>query len=152
MVRVLDLVWGLAGLGVLFAPWALKAAAADTIPGPVPAELVRVIDGDTFEVRARIWPGQTVETRVRLAGIDAPEIGGRALCEQERAKGAEAKAFAEALLKDTKITLSQIRPDKYGGRVVARIALGDGTDLSAALLEAGHAAAPSDKKDRWCTA
>jgi hypothetical protein len=44
------------------------------LPGPIPAELVRVIDGDTIEVRARIWLDLDLTTRVRLAGIDAPEL------------------------------------------------------------------------------
>jgi endonuclease YncB( thermonuclease family) len=42
-----------------------------------PAEVVRVIDGDTFEARVRIWPGMDVTTRVRLRGIDAPELHAR---------------------------------------------------------------------------
>jgi micrococcal nuclease len=47
-----------------------------------PAEVVRVIDGDTLEARVRIWPGMDVTTRVRLRGIDAPELHAR--CEGER--------------------------------------------------------------------
>jgi hypothetical protein len=31
------------------------ARADSDLPGPIPAALVRVIDGDTVEVRARIW-------------------------------------------------------------------------------------------------
>src|SRR5450759_3535141 len=42
-----------------------------------PAEVVRVLDGDTFEARVRIWPGMDVTTRVRLRGIDAPELHAR---------------------------------------------------------------------------
>ena len=30
------------------------AFAADTLPGPIQAEVIRVIDGDTIEVRAKI--------------------------------------------------------------------------------------------------
>jgi endonuclease YncB( thermonuclease family) len=32
------------------------------------AEVVRVLDGDTFEARERIWPGMDVTTRARLRG------------------------------------------------------------------------------------
>src|SRR5690348_503028 len=35
-----------------------------------PAEVLRVIDGDTFAARVRVWPGLDVETKVRLRGID----------------------------------------------------------------------------------
>ena len=48
------------------------AMAADTLPGPIQAEVLRVIDGDTIEVRAKIWLDQYIETNVRLAGLDAP--------------------------------------------------------------------------------
>ena len=73
------------------------AQAAEPLPGPVPAEVVDIIDGDTVTVRARIWPGQFVETRVRLRGVDTPEIR-RPDCEAERAAGHEASAFTRAWL------------------------------------------------------
>ena len=47
-----------------------------------PAEVIQVIDGDTFEARIHLWPGLDVTTRVRLRGIDAPEL--KAHCPQER--------------------------------------------------------------------
>ncbi len=42
--------------------------------GPVAAHVSRVIDGDTFEASAAIWLGQAITVRVRIAGIDAPEL------------------------------------------------------------------------------
>ena len=44
------------------------------IEGPVPAIVTRVIDGDTIEVRVQIWLEQEILVRIRLAGIDAPEL------------------------------------------------------------------------------
>ena len=41
------------------------ARADSDLPGPIPAALVRVIDGDTIEVRARIWLDLDLTTRVR---------------------------------------------------------------------------------------
>src|ERR1700750_1770804 len=41
------------------------------------ADVLRVIDGDTFEARVHLWPGLYVTTRVRLRGIDAPELKAR---------------------------------------------------------------------------
>jgi endonuclease YncB( thermonuclease family) len=58
------------------------------MPGPVAAELLRVIDGDTIEVRAKIWLEIDVTTRVRLAGIDAPELNGACPEERQLAQGA----------------------------------------------------------------
>jgi Iap family predicted aminopeptidase len=40
------------------------ARADSDLPGPIPAALVRVIDGDTIEVRARIWLDLDLTTRV----------------------------------------------------------------------------------------
>jgi hypothetical protein len=41
------------------------------------ADVLRVIDGDTFEARVRIWSGFEITTRVRLRAIDAPELHAR---------------------------------------------------------------------------
>jgi endonuclease YncB( thermonuclease family) len=45
------------------------------------AEVVHVIDGDTFEARVAVWPGIEIKTKVRLRGIDAPELHAR--CDDE---------------------------------------------------------------------
>lgn len=73
------------------------------MPGPIQAEVVRVIDGDTLLVRARIWPGQTVETKVRLDGVNTPEKRGK--CVQEKELAAEATAFMETFVQATPISL-----------------------------------------------
>ncbi len=56
----------------------------------VPIEILRVIDGDTIEVRARIWLDQFLVTRVRLRDIDAPEFTGRCPAELARAEARSA--------------------------------------------------------------
>ena len=61
-----------------------------------PAEVVRVIDGDTFEARVRVWPGLDVNTKVRLRNIDAPELHAR--CADELGKAQAARAALEAML------------------------------------------------------
>ncbi|WP_173980368.1 thermonuclease family protein [Magnetospirillum sp. UT-4] len=61
-----------------------QARSGDILPGPIPATVQKVVDGDTVHVRARIRLGQDVETMVRLAGIDTPEIRGRGGCPEER--------------------------------------------------------------------
>jgi endonuclease YncB( thermonuclease family) len=131
----------------------------------VPAEVVRVIDGDTVEVRARIWPGHIVETRVRLRGVDTPETR-RPDCEAERTAGQAATAFTEdwlaasLLMTDASldsdaspalINLHEIDLGSFAGRVVARIRRADGEDLSEALIQA-ELAAPYGETGPWCTA
>ena len=61
-----------------------------------PAEVLRVIDGDTFEARVRVWPGLDVDTHVRLRGIDAAELHAR--CADELAKAQAARTALQALL------------------------------------------------------
>src|SRR3954451_11528487 len=46
-----------------------------------PIDVIRTIDGDTFEARVHLSPGLDVTTRIRLRGIDAPEL--KARCEKE---------------------------------------------------------------------
>jgi endonuclease YncB( thermonuclease family) len=125
------------------AVFALLAALAPTAPraeevlaGPVAATLIRVIDGDTLIVRARVWLDLEVVTRVRLRGVNAPEL--RARDEEERGRAEAARAFVAALAEGATLTLTEIGQDKYGGRVVARVAVG-GEDLGASLLAGGHA-------------
>ncbi len=107
----------------------------DAIPGPVPALVVDVIDGDTVLVRARIWLGQEVETRVRLNGVDTPELRGK--CQAARRLAREARAFVQARVGGRQVILRDIQYGKYAGRVVARIQTPDGDDLTEALVEAG---------------
>ena len=52
------------------------------------AEVLRVIDGDTFEARVRIWAGFEINTRVRLRAIDAPELHARCASEYLKAEAA----------------------------------------------------------------
>ena len=129
---------------------AAPAGAGERLAGPVTAEVVRVVDGDTIEVRARIWLSQYVIVDVRVRGIDAPEGGGRAKCRSERVKAAEALRHMEQLAVG-EVRLSDITQDKYAGRVDADIVNADGLDLKAAML-ASRLARPYDGATRsdWC--
>jgi micrococcal nuclease len=121
-------------------------AAEDVLNGPVNAELLRVIDGDTIEVRARIWLGLDLTTRVRLSGIDAPELDG--VCRAEREKARAAKLLLLRSLSPT-LMLNDIRHDKYGGRVVARVGTATVDDVGGVLTAAGLAV-PYGNTARWC--
>ena len=113
------------------------------------ADLLRVLDGDTFEAPIHVWPGLAVTTRVRLRGIDAPELHAR--CPQERTKAEEARSALAAILADGRIRVLHIGPDKYNGRVVADAATARTPDVSAALLRSGMAR-PYDggRRGSWC--
>jgi endonuclease YncB( thermonuclease family) len=128
------------------------AAVADTrraVAGPVRAHLVRVVDGDTIEVLARIWPDHYVETLVRLADIDAPELRGR--CAEEVAQAERAQARLAALLAGNRLQLVDVRYGKYAGRVVARVLTEDGRDVAQILL-AEKLVRPygGGRRESWC--
>ena len=126
-------------------------ASAEPLPGPIPAELVSVIDGDTVAGRARIWPGQFVETRGRLAGVDTPERRG-ADCAGERALAEAATLFTEDWLSgDSALALHEVETGSFAGRVIARIVRADGDSLGEALTEAGLAVAFGEPAP-WCSA
>jgi micrococcal nuclease len=120
---------------LLFAP--SPAAAERVLGGPIPAQVERVIDGDTFEARVAVWIDQEVVVSVRLAEVDAPELS-RAECPSEKERALKAKAFTAAFL-GTRAVLTDVRHDKYAGRVLAHVANAAGADLGEALVAAGLA-------------
>jgi endonuclease YncB( thermonuclease family) len=112
--------------------------AREEIAGPVTAEILRVIDGDTLLVEARPWPQQKMEVYVRIRGIDAPEIHSR--CSSIRAGGEEAQHALEAMASASPhVQLTRISGDKYFGRIVADVTLSDGRNMGEDLLLAGLA-------------
>ena len=125
------------------------AGGSDVLPGPIPATVTRVVDGDTMEVRARIWPGHSVDVRVRLADVDAAETW-RPRCEAEREAGEAAARFVRGRLPEgAEVALREVRLGSFAGRVVARLELPDGGDLGDLLLQSGHALPYSPRPD-WC--
>jgi micrococcal nuclease len=110
--------------------------------------VLRTIDGDTFDARIALASG-TIITRVRLRGIDAPELHARCADELRRAEAA-ADAL-EALLSEGGVMISNIGPDKYPGRIDADVATSRTPDVSGAMLLSGHAR-PYDggRRERWC--
>jgi micrococcal nuclease len=107
------------------------------VEGPVEAELISIIDGDTLLVAAKPWPQQTISVSVRIRGVDAPEM--KSKCPELRARALAAKEALASMLVATggKLTLSSISGDKYFGRVVADVIVDDGRDAAAELLAAG---------------
>ncbi len=118
-------------------------------PAGHPAEVLRVIDGDTFEARVRVWPGLDITTKVRLRGIDAPEM--RARCDREYRRAADARAALAALLAEGAVAISRVGRDKYGGRVLADAATARTANVSRALLASGLVRAyRGGRRAGWC--
>jgi endonuclease YncB( thermonuclease family) len=114
-----------------------------------PVDVVRVLDGDTFEARVRLSPNMPITTRVRLRDVDAAEL--KARCAREYFKAVAARAGLQRLLAEGGVRIFNISPDKYPGRVDASVSTRRTPDVSAALLQAGLAR-PYDggHRDGWC--
>jgi len=106
------------------------APAADLIPGPINARVVSVYDGDTLTVDAKPWPGLTVRSSVRVAGVDTPEIRGK--CRAEKDMAVRARDFVRATL-GAQVQLTSVRLGKYAGRVIAEVWV-NGRKLSDLLI------------------
>ena len=118
-------------IAVLFLALALAA-------GEYHAEVVRVIDGDTVAVVVRAWPQVLIETRIRILGIDAPEIRGK--CRAEKELAIEAREFVRVQLPvGSKVTLRKVKPDKYAGRHDADVWTSRGESVAALLIAKGLA-------------
>jgi endonuclease YncB( thermonuclease family) len=107
-------------VALLFFTLASPAFASDD-----PIWVVRVVDGDTLRVNIE----QKVE-KIRLHGIDAPEIG------QEF--GTEARDFVRERTVGRAVTVERLGSDRYGRDVVI-VRLPDGRSLNAELVWQGYA-------------
>jgi micrococcal nuclease len=112
-----------------------SAFAKETPQGPIPAEVLRVIDADTLDVRARIWLGQSIEIRVRLDKIDTPEI--KSKCALEKDSAQQAKALVVQTTADKHVVLRDMHYGKFAGRVVGRIEVSGGKDLAKTIIASG---------------
>lgn len=112
-------------------------------------DVIRTIDGDTFLARVHQRDGRDLVTRVRLRGIDAPEL--KASCQDELTKAEAATDALRELLGQGGVAIYNIGPDKYEGRVVADVATRRTANVSAALLASGHVRAYNGgHRDGWC--
>lgn len=116
---------------------AFPRQAGVEITGPVSAQVIRVIDGDTLLVDASPWPNHHVEVYVRLRGIDAPEI--RSSCATVRSAAQRAqRALEEMTGKGGTVALMRISGDKYFARVVADVIAKGGRNPANEMLSSGY--------------
>ena len=117
-------------------------------------EVLRVIDGDTIQIANEFLPKE-LKLFVRAKGVDTPEKAPSAKCEKENALGQKASNYTKNSIEKAqknhqKITFSEIKWDKYGGRIVAKVLIGN-NDLAQDLIKNGLGRVYfGDKKKSWC--
>ena len=100
------------------------------------ADVFQIIDGDTFYAVVSLGFGFDTVQKLRLRGLDAPEI--------ETADGREAKAFVEKILKKAhgSILIKTVKSDKYD-RYLADVWVSD-TYLNQKLIDSDLAVKVSE--------
>jgi endonuclease YncB( thermonuclease family) len=106
-----------------------RAAGSPTPEGCYPMLVMSVVDGDTvYGYIDTSDPQVAIRAKLRLEGIDTPEIGSHAQCPEEKAMGAAARDFLRGKLYPslaqptrTFARACNIAEDKYGGRRVGRL-------------------------------
>lgn len=116
----------------------------------VPARVGHVIDGDTFSVLVKLDGDIEISVRVRIRNVDTPEIHGD--CEYERNMAARAKnRLAEILPAGAVVELTNIKDDKYLGRIDANVADVAGDDVGARMVREGLGHKyDGGRREKWC--
>ncbi len=105
------------------------------------ARLDRVVDGDTIDVIIDLGFRITTHQRLRLAGINTPEIYRVSRGSEEYRRGKEAREFVERRLAENnnEMTIETHKTGKYG-RYIAVVRLADSeVSLNQELVQAGLA-------------
>lgn len=98
--------------------------------------VVKVIDGDTIDVRVDLGFSIFTDTRFRLFGIDTPEKTSKIATVREIA--ILATNFLKNTIEGKKITIESISKDKYG-RWLAKVHFLDGATINEQLVSLGLA-------------
>ena len=103
------------------------------------AKLLRVIDGDTIDCVIDLGFDIKYKCRVRLKGIDTPEIRTRDL--EEKKRGFAAKERVVELLSVCETFIIKTELDKKGkyGRILVTIFINNEESINQILLLEGHA-------------
>jgi endonuclease YncB( thermonuclease family) len=91
------------------------------------------LDGDTFAAAVMLDDEIEITVRVRIINIDTPEIHGACDTEIKLANAARDRLI-ELLPKNSIVELTNIKDDKYLGRIDANVKIGDGIDISKILI------------------
>jgi endonuclease YncB( thermonuclease family) len=117
-------------------------------------KVLRTVDGDSLEIANQFLP-EELKLFVRAKGVDTPEKAPSAKCEKENILAQKASNYTKNLIEKAqknhqKITFTEIKWDKYGGRIVAKVFINN-IDLAQELIKNGLGRVYfGDKKKSWC--
>ena len=89
-------------------------------------KVIKVYDADTITIATKLpFKNDTNDNKlyrfsVRLNGIDAPEMKGKSITEQEKIDAHEAQQFVSNLILNKYVTLKNVANEKYG-RILADV-------------------------------
>lgn len=117
-------------------------------------QVTAIHDGDTFSINLPGLPPELQPVKVRVRGVDTPEIGGKEKCDSELVAGERAHEFTKRQLNLTRgrVVISKLHWDKYGGRIDADVYVGNERDsLTSRIIEANMGRQYlGGKRDGWC--
>ncbi len=127
------------------------AQAKPDYPSGYHAKVLSIYDGDTFTAQIFSWPQHSIEARVRLRGIDTPEIRGKCASEKQKAQQAKQRLI-ELIPEGSMVTLYQIELGTYAGRIIADVSTENGEDVGAVMLDENYARPYLYREGRksWC--
>lgn len=108
---------------------------------PVLGETISVYDGDTIRLG---------DERIRIVGLDTPELGHRAQCQEEAVAAEQAKQALAGEIASGNVELHRQGTDRYG-RTLARVTV-DGRDVADTLIAQGLARPyGGGRREGWCS-
>ena len=115
------------------------------------AQVDYIFDGDTFSAKVFLNKDIKISVRIRILDIDTPEISGQ--CQSEINKAISSKERLKQLLPiGSFVKLSNIKDDKYLGRIDANVINAKGQNISNIMIKEGFARKYKGKKRiPWCS-
>lgn len=120
------------------------------VASAVPAMIDYIIDGDTFAARVSLDDDIKITVRVRIANVDTPELHGN--CDYEiRMANIARDRLAQLIPIGSTVELTDIRDDKYLGRIDANVFDVAGNDVGKILIkEKLGRAYNGGRRTGWC--
>lgn len=114
-------------------------------------KVIDIVDGDTIIIDTKQESKliNKLGLRVRLYGIDTPEKKGK--CQKEKDLALQAKKFTKNLIDQKQVILKDVKWDKFGGRIEAKIFFND-LNIGQELIKNGLAIEYFGKRKNknWC--